>query len=820
MRSYLYKGDEEFVLERRSEIYRHPVLSDGKFVLSGEAGAKVRIPEPGHYWIREVECSGKVRERYLAVAGENSTVVQITIGAFTSDLFDLPIHGAKIPANYYVTLQQVAKDTTFRGFEQDYGDMILPHVMANSLSIIDPTLALEDPNWDALAVPEICRRLRLLDRWWCEQGFAPLQGFASYTPSNSLIEAMKELRWGILHSIVPEQNWSDGRWAINHWGMVNQPFYVSKEDFRKPAPRDPGGRNVLAMSMNSYQLLLPHLVGFGDFVLSPSHFLRWHRSVETGEEPCRFTNFLLDMLRAGQTAPGPFFLTAGFEFGRTFGTRSMTSHNRKGIEELISAAREYPLVFATARDVADYYTRHCESFPETVFVQRDYHAGSRMMDKPANAGPSLAMEMHDFKAVFAHAMPLPAYHYDYLEPWEYRFDDTNIPREYADCDREAVKVKRGPDFLTVFVSQALERAVPVAVWDGWVETPEPNGEIRCWHPAALDDGRIHSILVLPQGWQGERTFPVAAVGQGESAAEFTGLRHRLWRVQEIGEGARRHSYLYLEELMRQSLDIDMEVPADCTIESLRDGQRNFRKGEIARLHFEGRNPWFRFYGLSPEQIQPDAKSVAMLEVWDKASRALVAEESADLSLEQSKLDELLDSLIPSGEEMVIHIDCFGQAIHAEKSRAHPFDREVYRMSPDIRARELADGGVALEPGRSYWIHPRGLHFEISGMARHLENAQALVVYLFTRSPEEEQWSLVPGFKSGGQSVHAPEDPWHCATTAGPDSLFRVVLPADEIVNGTLECRLTVNQRGVLDDWFRDRGHPAALERLMVTVIQK
>ena len=47
-------------------------------------------------------------------------------------------------------------------------------------------------------------------------------------------------------------------------------------------------------------------------------------------------------------------------------------------------------------------------------TQRDYFVGSRIMNKPVNAGPSICMEMFDYKAVFSHLDPLPSVHYDYI----------------------------------------------------------------------------------------------------------------------------------------------------------------------------------------------------------------------------------------------------------------------------------------------------------------------------------------------------------------------------------------------------------------------
>ena len=436
---YLYDQTEEIKLEHDSIIVRHPILSDGAEAAQGQQGETLQYLEPGSYLITEKIAPGQQRTRYLGVVGDSYTVMQLTVGAFTSDNFDVPAHSNRIPINYYVNLGN-ASDSTFRGFEQDYGDAIYPHLMANNIGAVDKRFAQVNTNWDSLSTEDIIERLTAFDEYWQNLGLKPLHGFATYTPSNSLVAAMKKMGWNVLHSIIPEQNWSDGRWAINHWGMPNQAFYVADDDFRKPMARDE--KNVIAMGMNSYHLYMPHVTNWGDNVLSPSHFLRWHRTVESGPEPIRFKAFLDDYIAAARPNKEPFFLIAGFEFGRTFGVRSMTQHNRRGMELIIEAAKELPIVFATGRDVALYYEELQISHPEVVYTQRDYLAGTRIMDKPVNSGPSIGMEMQPYKAVFAHLEPLPFYHYDYLEEWRYAADDTEMPRDYAKDDSEQIKIEK------------------------------------------------------------------------------------------------------------------------------------------------------------------------------------------------------------------------------------------------------------------------------------------------------------------------------------------------------------------------------------------
>ena len=244
---YLYDKTEKIILEFDSEIFEHPYLSTGNRVISARKGEAVGPLHPGHYLIYEDTGKAEKQIRYLGIAGDHSVIMQMTVGVFTADTFDSVAHAKRVPLNYYIGPTQVI-DSTFRGYEQDYGDALYPHMMPNQFGIFDESFHQLNSNWESLTTDEIVIRLQKMDEYFQGKGLRPLHGFATYTPSNSLIEAMKRLKWNVLHSIVPEQNWSDGHWAINHWGMVNQPFYAASDDFRKPARRAPAGRSGASLS--------------------------------------------------------------------------------------------------------------------------------------------------------------------------------------------------------------------------------------------------------------------------------------------------------------------------------------------------------------------------------------------------------------------------------------------------------------------------------------------------------------------------------------------------------------------------------------------
>ena len=181
-------------------------------------GESVTGLQPGHYLIHEETPEQGRRTRYLGIVGESYTVMQLTIGAFTGDNLDAPLHGGRVPGTYYVTLEQAETDSTFRYFQREYGDDVLPHVMANNLDRVDPAYRQLDPNWETVAERDLVSRLAALKQWWEARGFEPLAGIASYTPCNALVRAMKEGGLTILHSIVPEQNWSDGQMVYQSLG--------------------------------------------------------------------------------------------------------------------------------------------------------------------------------------------------------------------------------------------------------------------------------------------------------------------------------------------------------------------------------------------------------------------------------------------------------------------------------------------------------------------------------------------------------------------------------------------------------------------------
>lgn len=829
---YLYSDAEDVVAEFDSVVRSHPVLGRAPFERTLLKGESVRLT-PGSYLIDEETAPGIVRTRYLGVAGRNWTVLQCTVGAFTGDYMDAVFHSVRVPAVYYVNAEQASKDPTFLGWERDYGDDVMMHLHPNGFGELDPKWMTDKANWSELEEDKIVEMLRGYDAWMRRLGYRAPAGFASYTPDNQLIRAMKRVGWPILHSLVPEQNWSDGRWAINHWGMPNQPFYIASDDFRKQTSRGSDGADVIGMSMDTYHPLIPHFLYWGDFVLSPSHFIRSERTLETGYYPERFRNMFEDYLKARTVDGRPFFLIAGFEFGRTLGTRMMMVHNRKGGEIAVELAKKNNVVFATARDVASWYRRFEPSAPETCFALRDYWTGSRQMDKPVNVGVTIACEMRDWKAAFSHLEPLAHYHYDYTIPWSFAARDTTAPHDFASEDREAVSVERTDGRMRIVCRAPLVRPVPVAIWDaepaeavfGGEDAREGRvGALRVLRPAKIGDGRRHSVVVLPKGSSGTVEIALSQLSEPDPA-EFKGLVTPLWRVQTIG-AEHPHVYVTLDSPLLNDTTVTFTCPKPCRIDAPDRPLGKFAAGARVPIKFGPSRNWYRFYGLSAAEVQPDADAVAALEAAAAEYANAVANGPAVLAKEHALQDAWYASLVPEGEEVVLDVDCFGNKLYGQRSRAEKFDRVVRRANDAVIARELADGGASFGPGRACWLNPQFLTTEVSGLDTLGLRPGDKIVVRITSWVAEDPWQVRTyqvRVRSGGRVLDATSGEngvlWSVDGTRSKDNVLALELPASDIKDGKMDLVLISHRPTFLEDWYLSGGFMASVDRVVVSVVR-
>ncbi len=747
---------------------------------------------PGMY-LAEFAADGATLRRPLSVVENGWAVCQITVGAFTAEDFAETIHDAGLPANYYVNLERgensgafSSSDSRWSRYEREFGDEIYPHVMARDVGMLNPDLAHHDANWDSLSVNEISVRLAFLQQWWERQGFQPLVRIATYTPCNAFVEACRRQGIRVIHSLIPEQNWSDGEWAINHWGMPTCPFWIAKDDFRKPVPKSSDG--VVGMTMNHYHVLLPHLTRWGDFVLSPSHFTRWIRAADSGKESVRFTQFLTDTLRGWKSLSGdPFFFVAGFEFGRTFGTANMTGYNRSGLEALIGLAGTEKVVFATGGDVRKYYERHLPEHPETAFRQRDNWIGCTVNGKPGQAGDSLVVERRDYKAVVREGEILPYFYYDYRTKWEFGTQDTNAPHDYAISIRQVLGVSIHEGMLRIDAAGPLERTVPVVLWDCEPVAP-PFATTRM---PVLDDGREVTLIEIPAGWSGRQHLELRSVVAPLSR------RNDIWKMQTFGSGEARHTYLHLDMPLVGEIKVPVVLAKQAIVDSATGTLGKQGPGTLS-LPFGPLSGWYRFWRCGVDDITPEQNPVL-------APVLLPPSWRDDLARHQEEINRLASRLIDPSSKVLYQVFCGANLPLGTRSRAAESDLITIQKWA-VSATEKADGVIAFGPGRSFWYHPRRLPIRIDGLAKG--HKWSVLLHTFDPLGLDVKYEIFLEKRTLGEWM-IPKAP-HV-----PEAFFKVEIADSDIdPQGRVHLHIATSQRQILH-WWEDKGFIAAVHAVWI-----
>ena len=249
----------------------------------------------------------------------------------------------------------------------------------------------------------------------------PVLSMLTYGMGNVPARLARAAGYDQLGCLCADQNWQDGPSKINHWGMPARPYFVSREDFRKPGD---GGRDAVVgvqqcerqtMECRDYNCVYAFEAG-----------MAYALDRYTGSERPRVVNDLIlsremDFLRcfiesAGQT-DAPLFFSCGIEFNGVW--PEMAPINRHFMEYLVRRGNDARIAYTTASAVVDFYRRHYSETPESLLYLHDAFVGMTNSGKPANYPDTLEIENHLFRAVFLKGRTLPHVYYDYARPWDY-----------------------------------------------------------------------------------------------------------------------------------------------------------------------------------------------------------------------------------------------------------------------------------------------------------------------------------------------------------------------------------------------------------------
>jgi hypothetical protein len=168
--------------------------------------------------------------------------------------------------------------------------------------------------------------------------------FAAYSLGGGLVESARASGFRTIAALCPEQNWQDGSFRINQSGMPSRPYFISREDFRKPGDGGPDGlvgisqctRNpALNRDFNVTYVLEPAWNEFGNRAGGRREVDDIHMS--------RMYDFFDGMVQNRIHNTKPFVFSVGVEFNGV--DPVIRDSNRLMMEYAVRKAAVEPMVF-------------------------------------------------------------------------------------------------------------------------------------------------------------------------------------------------------------------------------------------------------------------------------------------------------------------------------------------------------------------------------------------------------------------------------------------------------------------------------------------
>ena len=168
------------------------------------------------------------------------------------------------------------------------------------------------------------------------------------------------------------QNWQDGDAKINHWGMPARPYFIAEDDFRKSGSGGSQGDGRHSAMWAAHD----RVQGYNCiYALEPAttfwidrHAGAWTRVRTVNDMTCsREMDWLPCYTQSGGQTDAPFFFSVGFEMNGV--APDVAPANRLYMEYLARRSQNTKLVFATPSAVVDFFKRHYDRTPESVFIR-------------------------------------------------------------------------------------------------------------------------------------------------------------------------------------------------------------------------------------------------------------------------------------------------------------------------------------------------------------------------------------------------------------------------------------------------------------------
>ena len=385
-----------------------------------------RPPRSGNYQIRwRCDVGGDIPEfrRNFSVVDRSYLTLILNSTSHREPRPEPDFHELGLPFSYWAEQALFGKRQTAAQFSQvsrwarQFGDDPgLLIFMGGDYLPDDKTVFYDEPE-------EVQRLLlKCYREFWPMLGFPrPLKSLYSYGVGNGPARVARSEGFDLLGALCADQNWGDGPFKINHWGMPARPYFVSREDFRKPGD---GGAAAMVGVQQCERLTVPcrdyncvyAFEGAIAYALDQYSGITRRRVADDAilSREMDFLQCFVDC--AGQTE-APLLVSCGIEFNGVW--PDIATINRHFLEYLVRRARDSKLAFATATAAADFLRRHHKRTPETVLYLPDVYAGITSNGKPVNYPDTMEIENDRLKAIFRRGETLPYAQYDYTTRWQY-----------------------------------------------------------------------------------------------------------------------------------------------------------------------------------------------------------------------------------------------------------------------------------------------------------------------------------------------------------------------------------------------------------------
>lgn len=312
--------------------------------------------------------------------------------------------------------------------------------------------------------------------------------FGDYGMGKETVEIARALGYKYVHSLCTN-NHIDSSFGINHSGKPERPYFISSEDFRKPQREKKAIMGFSQLQWNNpiaIKYFSHYCIGAGEFTTLDTSSIQKANDWETYYS--RLDIFLDALYQNTDSQRVPYFIQMNYQFESKH--PSVVHSCKRELKFLLDKAKKEKLVFTTNNGIADYYSNHYKTLPETTTYFQDYYSGFSVGDKPANYPDVMQIENEQQMVVSNHGSLLPDKFYDYETTWNYPdCGDFDIPRSRSKWgtipdEDEIYKFKISPKIvdtrnflvtelranddaeITVTIdSKVAQKNLPISLWD-------------------------------------------------------------------------------------------------------------------------------------------------------------------------------------------------------------------------------------------------------------------------------------------------------------------------------------------------------------------